>query len=215
MIYILGAGAMARETLNIYKDLGKFNEIGGFIEEKFQAAGSRIHGKIVMDASVIDTLPKDSLFIGAMGSPLRKRWIEKIEEKGFDFDTVIHPSVIMGEFVDIGKGSIICPGVIMTCDIKVGKHTIINISSTINHDCKIGNFVTISPGVNIAGRVTIGDQSFIGIGAKIINGVHIGKGSFIGAGAVVTKDIPDNVLAVGIPAKPIKKLTESDWRKLI
>lgn len=206
---------MARETLVIYKELGRFKEIGGFIEENCKRESLKIHGKSVMDASIIDTLPKDSIFIGAIGSPKRKMWIEEVEWKGFNFDTVIHPSAITGDFVNIDEGCIVCPGVILTCDIKIGRHSIINIGSTINHDCIIGDFVTISPNVNIAGNVTIGDECWIGIGAKIINKISIGKGSFIGAGAVVTGDIPDNVLAVGVPAKPIRKLTESDWRKLI
>ena len=215
MIYILGASAMARETLSIYKDLGKFEEIGGFVEENCIREGQKIHGKEVKDASVIDALPKGSVFVGAIGSPKRKRWIEKIEQKGFNFDTVVHPSTIVGDFVNIGEGCIACPGVILTCDIKVGRYSIINIGSTINHDCIIGDFTTIGPGVSIAGNAKIGDECWIGIGVKIINEVSVGRGSFIGAGAVVTENIPENVLAVGIPAKPRKELTESDWRKLV
>lgn len=65
------------------------------------------------------------------------------------------------------------------------------------------------------GNVRIGDRCWISIGATIIQKVSIGKGSFIGAGTVVTKDLPENTLAVGLPAKPIKKLSESDWKKLI
>lgn len=215
MIYILGAGAMARETLNIYKDLGRFQEIGGFIEENCKKENSKVHGKTVMDASFIDSIARDSTFVGAIGSPKRKRWIEEIEEKGFNFDTVLHPSVIAGGFLNIGKGCIVCPGIILTCDIKIGRHSIINIGSLINHDCVIGDFATIGPGVSIAGHVTISDECWISVGVTIVNGVSIGRGSYIGAGAVVTKDIPENVLAVGVPAKPIRKLTESDWKELM
>jgi len=126
MIYILGAGSVERETLIFYKDLGRFEEIGGFIEENCKKKDLIIHGKRVMDATIIDTLPKDTIFIGAMGSPKRKRWIEEIEGKGFGIDTVIHPSVIAGDFVNICKGCIFCPGVILTCDIKIGRHSIIS-----------------------------------------------------------------------------------------
>ena len=54
--------------------------------------------------------------------------------------------------------------------------------------------------------ITIKDGAHIGIGSIILPGVTIGKGAVIGAGAVVTKDIPDNCLAVGVPAKVIKTL---------
>ena len=54
--------------------------------------------------------------------------------------------------------------------------------------------------------ITIKDGAHIGIGSIIMPGVTIGKGAVIGAGAVVTKDVPDNCLAVGVPAKVIKTL---------
>ena len=50
-----------------------------------------------------------------------------------------------------------------------------------------------------------GELSFLGIGATIIQGIKIGKNVTVGAGSVVIKDIPDNVIAVGNPAKIIKK----------
>jgi len=215
MIYILGAGNMARETYNIYKDLKRLEEVAGFIEESHSNIVFKIHGKRVMDASIIDELPKDSIFIGAIGSPKRKRWIEEIERRGFGFETVIHPSVIRGELVKMHQGSIICPAVVLTCNIEIGRHTIVNINSTVSHDCVIGDFVTICPGVNIGGNSKIDNETWVGIGATIINKVSIGRGAYICAGAVVTEDIPENVLAAGVPAKPLRTLVESDWRKLV
>ncbi len=206
---------MAEEVLYFLKELNRFRNIVGLIEENCKRKSIKIQDKIVMDASIIDTLSKNSVFIGAIGSPKRKKWIEKIETKGFDFDTLIHPSVIRWNSVSIDKGCIIYPGVIMTSNIKVGRHSIVNLNVSVSHDCRIGDFVTISPGVNMGGKVMIGDECWIGIGATIIHDVSIGRGSYIGAGAVVVDDIPENVLAVGIPAKPIRKLRESDWGKII
>jgi sugar O-acyltransferase (sialic acid O-acetyltransferase NeuD family) len=214
MIYILGAGSMARETLDIYRALGKSESIGGFIEENCRYE-RKIHGLNVFNSSIIDRLPKNTFFVGAIGSPIRKRWITQIEKKAFCFDTAIHPSVVKGKFVEISEGSIVCPGVVLTCDIAIGKHVIINNLTSISHDCKIGDFVTVSPGVSIGGKVTIADDCYIGIGATIINKVSVGKGSYVGAGAVVAEDIPENVLAVGVPAKPLRSLTDHDWETLM
>lgn len=58
----------------------------------------------------------------------------------------------------------------------------------------------------ITSPVSIGDYTFIGAGVKILKGVTIGKNCVIGTGAVVTKEIPDNSIAVGIPAKVIKSI---------
>ncbi len=68
----------------------------------------------------------------------------------------------------------------------------------------IGNNVYISPGVTICGDATLKDGCDIGAGATILPWVTIGRHTIIGAGAVVTEDIPDNVTAVGVPARIIK-----------
>lgn len=57
--------------------------------------------------------------------------------------------------------------------------------------------------------INIGDHVWIGVGAKVLQGVNIGSGSIIAAGSVVTKDIPNNCLAAGVPAKVIK--TDVEW----
>ena len=56
------------------------------------------------------------------------------------------------------------------------------------------------------GDIVIGDDVWIGYGAIIMSGVHVGQGAIIAAGSVVTKDIPDNAIAVGVPAKVVKYL---------
>lgn len=58
--------------------------------------------------------------------------------------------------------------------------------------------------------VYIGENVWIGAGVIIVPGVHIGKNSVIGAGAVVTKDIPENVVAVGNPCRVLREISEKD-----
>jgi acetyltransferase-like isoleucine patch superfamily enzyme len=57
---------------------------------------------------------------------------------------------------------------------------------------------------NVIKKIIIRDDVWIGSGAKILAGVKINQGAVIGANAVVTKDIPQNAIAVGVPAKVIK-----------
>jgi UDP-perosamine 4-acetyltransferase len=53
--------------------------------------------------------------------------------------------------------------------------------------------------------VRIGGRATVGIGATIIDGITVGMNSFVGAGAVVVKDVPDNVVVAGVPAKVLRK----------
>ncbi len=89
----------------------------------------------------------------------------------------------------------------------------------IHGDVKMGKFCNIGEGntIGIAGRgekrgsPVIGDFVYLGSGAKIIGKVHIGNHVAIGANAVVTKDIPDNAVAVGIPARVINFNSSRDF----
>jgi sugar O-acyltransferase (sialic acid O-acetyltransferase NeuD family) len=216
MIYILGAGGLARETFNIYIDLNRENDVLGFLEDNCRIKGEFLNGKPINDMTILDGSDRDKIkLICGIGTPLRKKLIEYTKKLGYHYDTIIHPSVMKSRWVTFGEGCIICAGNILTNQITIGDYSIINPGCTVGHDVVIGKYTTVAPGVHISGNVTIGDECFIGTGTSIVEKISIGKGSFIGAGAVVTKDIPENVLAVGIPAKAIKSLTESDWSKMI
>ena len=79
-----------------------------------------------------------------------------------------------------------------------------NLDCTIGHDAIINDYSTILPSVNVSGAVTIGECVSVGTGSAIIQGLSIGDNTVIGAGSVVVKDIPENTVAVGVPAKVIK-----------
>ncbi|MDD5453908.1 MAG: acetyltransferase [Candidatus Ratteibacteria bacterium] len=218
-VYILGAGGFAREVLNIFTDLGAESSVRGFIEESISRVGKRLNGKDIHSSIILNPStgldPKETNLICAIGTPLRKRWIEETKAQGYDYIAVVHPSTINSRWITLGEGVIICAGNILTSQISIGNHSIINLGCTIGHDVSIGKYTTVSPGVHISGKVTIGDECFIGTGSVIVEKVSIGNRSFIGAGAVVTKDIPEDTLAMGVPAKLIRTLTEEEWRRLI
>ena len=79
----------------------------------------------------------------------------------------------------------------------------------------IGDFVTIGHGA-IIHSATIKSNSMIGMGSILLNGSVIGENCIIGAGAVITEGhvIPPNSLAVGVPAKTVRQLTEEDIKKI-
>jgi maltose O-acetyltransferase len=69
---------------------------------------------------------------------------------------------------------------------------------------EIGDFTTVYSHIDISCAVKIGSHCIIGSGATINPGVTIGNGTIIGSGSVVVGDIPDNVIAAGVPARVIK-----------
>jgi len=149
----------------------------------------------------------------------------------------LHPDDIEGRmalmkklFGSMGENVWLEPPIHMAygCNITLGNNIYINFNLTVVDDYKvtIGNNVMFGPNVTIAVTnhpvhpdlrgsmftlpVVIKDDVWVGSGAIIAPGVTIGKGSVIGAGSVVTKDIPDNVIAIGNPCKVLREITEHD-----
>lgn len=116
------------------------------------------------------------------------------------------------------------------CNVKVGNNTVINHNGVFldTNEINIGKHALIGPksglygaihpfdvearneGIEKAKTINIGDGAWLGGKVTVVPGVSIGKHSVIGAGSVVTKDIPDDVVAVGNPCRVIRKITEDD-----
>lgn len=215
-VFILGAGGFGREIFNIFIDLNRKDDVLGFMEENCKQEGQLINGKPVYDVSKLEDYDVNEIkLVCAIGSPIRKRLIENTKKLGFKYETVVHPSVIMSPWVELGEGCIICAGNILTNQIFMGDFSILNLACTVGHDVTIGDYTTLSPGAHISGKVKIGKECFIGTGAVTVEKLKIGDNTFIGAGSVVSKDIPACVLALGIPAKVIRELTAHDWIGLL
>jgi len=208
-VFILGAGGFGREVLDIYNDLEREEDVLGFLDENPQIEGKIVNGKVVYPISKLNEYnPEDVKLVCAIGIPskIRTKIIKKTKNMGFKYETIVHPDSKVSKWVEIGEGSIICAGSIVTTQVKIGDFSIVNIGCTVGHDITIGDYCTLSPGVHISGNVKIGNECFFGTGAVTVQQVEIGDNSVIGAGGVVTESIPHFSLAVGVPAKVIKKL---------
>ncbi len=99
--------------------------------------------------------------------------------------------------------------------IEIGNNVTLTRGVTfITHDGGVAVFREKYPGMNVYGRIRIGNNVFIGVHSIILPGVTVGDNVVIGAGSVVNKDIPDNVVAAGIPAKILKSIEEYEKSSL-
>ena len=211
-IAIYGAGGFAREVawlLSSHERSGVYDVVG-YIEDDAEQ-GRIVNGKPVLSWQSFSAGPRDPLVTVAVGSPQGRRAIvAKCAEAGFAFETLVHPSVEMSAFVELGVGSIVCCGTILTVNIRIEPHVHINLDCTVGHDVRIGEFTTIAPGVHVSGHVHIGQSAYIGTGASIINGTSerplvIADGTVVGAGACITKSTEANGLYAGVPAELKKR----------
>ena len=133
------------------------------------------------------------------------RIVETLNLSKLKFINVIHQGLDISHTSKLGDGLLINSKVSIAAHTTIGDFVSINRHVSIGHHTYIGDYCSINPGTNIAGNVTIGEGTTIGMGTNVLNQVKIGKNTIIGAGSVVTKDIPDNVIAYGSPCKVIRE----------
>jgi len=147
-------------------------------------------------------------FVVANGEPIIQRELtEKLRQHNCALATVFHPSFDRTPYQTFGEGVFISEGTIFSDYTTVGDSVCINAAVIVGHDCVLGNYVTVAPGTLISGGVTIGEGTYIGPGVIIRDEVKIGKNCVIGMGSLVTKDIPDNVVAFGAPCHVARENT--------
>ena len=147
-----------------------------------------------------------SIVFPAIGdNRLRMKIHQFIQENKLNECNLIHPNTTLGFDVSIGLSTIIAAGVIINPLGKIGVGCILNTGCILDHEATIENYVHIGPGATLAGNVTIGEGTFIGANSTIIQGITIGKNCIIGAGSVVLKNVDDNTVMVGNPAKFLKR----------
>ncbi|MBK8486692.1 MAG: acetyltransferase [Bacteroidetes bacterium] len=196
-LWIYGAGGFGREVLWLTQSVSHLISVSGFIDDNAEIT--------TCDDYPVHTMYSEDMYcvIAIANTVIRKQIHSKL--KSANYINVIHPDSTLGNKNVIGSGCIICKGVTGTTGIHVGNQAIINLNATIGHDVVIDDFVSIMPGVHISGNVKIGEGVLIGTGAVILPGITIGKWSKIGAGAVITKDVPDNAVVVGVPGRVVRK----------
>jgi sugar O-acyltransferase (sialic acid O-acetyltransferase NeuD family) len=209
-VLIVGAGGFAEVVADMLlrlRDSGEAVEPVGYLDDNRSLYGKTMLGLPVLgDIASLSGIPHDSVVITIGNNRVRNRIFEQLKQQGQQFATVIHPSAIIPQDVSIGEGSIICGGVVLNTGTIIGSNTILSISCAISHHNHIGSHTHIGPGVNLCGGVTIGEGTLVGAGAVATPLCRVGSWSTVGAGAVVIEDIPDQVVAVGSPAKVIKHL---------
>jgi sugar O-acyltransferase (sialic acid O-acetyltransferase NeuD family) len=208
---IIGAKGFAKEVLEVFHQNNNTNnisfyddvniDIGKYLFEEFPIL------KNESEVLKFFTEYGNDFTIGIGDPHLRFKIYNKFIQLGGIYISTISPFSRIGNYGNsIGEGSNIMTGTVITNDVKIGKGVLINLNCTIGHDSELEDFVELSPGVHISGYCKIGNFTNIGTNATILPKINIGSNVIIGAGSVVTKDIPDNSIALGVPAKVVKTI---------
>lgn len=200
-VYVLGAGAFAREVAEfICEFLG--GNIKAFVAPPEESATTQVH-PVMADEDLL-LVPDTYMQVLGAGIPaLRIKLLEQYDSRSRDsWLTLIHPRSTISPSCQIeGRSIFVASGAVISTNASLEDGSLINWNATIGHDVTVGTCSVVSPGANIGGFVHIEERCFIGQGAQVLPGRLIGAGSTVGAGAVVTKDVEPGTTVVGNPAR--------------
>lgn len=208
--FIYGAGGQAKIAYDaIENGINKNIMVVGFIDDKKPAGEVVINNIKVLGSSqnlenIIKAHNIKGFFVAIGDNAVRKQIYEKLLSMNLEPVNAIHKTAVISPYAKIGKGVLINSGALINVNAVIGDNTIINTGAIIEHDNVLGSHVHIGPGACLGGTVEIGDLTFVGLNATIRNNTKIGKNSIVGMGSAVVKDVPDNVIYAGNPARFLK-----------
>lgn len=209
-LVIWGAAGHALVVADIVRLQGDY-ELVGFLDDVDPARrGTDFNGLPVFGGKEkLDELKDNGVghvIVGFGNCEARLRTSALLRDKGFSIATAVHPKAIVADDVVISPGTVIAAGAVINPEATIGENVIINTSATVDHECSIAEGVHVCPGAHLAGNVGIGRATWIGIGAIVSDHLRVGANTIIGAGAVVMTNIPDGVIAYGVPARVVKSV---------
>jgi acetyltransferase EpsM len=130
-----------------------------------------------------------------------------LKTHGLTLVSARHPGAIVASSALVDPGTVIAAGAVVGVRTRLGESVIVNTRASIDHDCVLDEGVHVCPGACLAGHVRVGAGAWIGVGATIADDLAIGARSVIGAGAVVIGPIEAGVVAYGVPARAVRRVS--------
>ncbi|HEX9162554.1 MAG TPA: acetyltransferase [Thermoanaerobaculia bacterium] len=197
-IVVFGAGEQGAIVADILQRCG--SPPVAFVDDAVARHGTNVLGVPVIGANCAD-IDHDAVIVAIGDNRLRRIVTERLVAGGERLATAIHPFTSIAPSASVGEGTMISAGAIVLPRATIGRGVLLNTKASIDHDTFVGDFAHISLGTTVGAKVRIGEESLIATGASVVSGRSIGARTVIAAGAVVVRDIPNDVIAMGVPAR--------------
>jgi sugar O-acyltransferase (sialic acid O-acetyltransferase NeuD family) len=202
-LVIFGAGGHALSVANVALSAGYSIK---FFVDKEKEGLTLLDYKIVGHIGILENIERFSFALAVGDNAVRESMYEDLinEFPNLYFPPLVHSSAVVSFFTSIGAGTVVMPKAVIGPNSKVGNFCLINTQASIDHDCTMLNYSSLAPGAVTGGGVLIGLRSVVSLGAKIKHGIRVGDDSIVGANSYLNKDLPNNQVAYGIPAKQVR-----------
>lgn len=210
ILFIYCAGGLGKEVFDIASRINnldnRWDEIS-FVDDTEGLGDNCYFGRLLKFEKILAEYGGDDLeFVIANGEPVvREKLYMKLKENNLKIISLIDPLASISPSANIGYGLIAYPYSIIGSDASIGNNVLVNAGAIIGHDITVGHNTVISPQVCIGGGAKIGDNSYIGMGCKIKEKLVIGSSVIVGMSSAVHRDVPDDLIAMGNPARPMRR----------
>lgn len=202
--YLFGAGGFGHECMDILH-----SHLGSDTDFKTSFLVDEAYFNPKLDSSITCFSSELIAYLTvAVGEPsLRAQMLARVEKSKLKLRSIISKHAFVSQKAIIKDGGIIAPFCSVQATAQLERNVALNTASIVGHDVHVGESSVISSQANIGGGTKIGKSAYIGMGASVKEGLTIGDNTIIGMGSVVHRDIPDNVIAMGNPARVLKQNT--------
>jgi sugar O-acyltransferase (sialic acid O-acetyltransferase NeuD family) len=208
-LFVYGAGGFGREIMDAARRcqaaLQKWTNV--YFIDDFCSDDTRYGARVFsFDAACTWMQSESGEVVIATGEPAaRMQMRERVEASQIPLGQVLDPSVIVATTAQLAVGVVIAPLCSISSNACLHTNAVVNTLSIVGHDVVVSENAVISSMVNLGGNCQIGRNSYIGMGTLIKEGVRIGEDAIVGMGSVVYHDIPDQMIALGNPARPMRR----------
>lgn len=204
-LVIYGTGNGALTVLETVKAMGGI-EVVGFIASHQDKIGKTHAGLNVYSDSQLSEIFADGVtnFIAAITDRShRLALLNEAQKIGFKLFNAIHPRAYLSPSCVLQGGIHVKSGAIIETESKIGFGCIIDNGVIVPHHNRISDGAHLAPGVCLGSSITIGERALLGVGVRVDTGINIGNDVIVSPGSAVTRNLPDAVVAEGVPAKII------------
>jgi sugar O-acyltransferase (sialic acid O-acetyltransferase NeuD family) len=213
-VIIMGGNGNGSVIANAMVDANKRGdhewEFAGYLNDRINAGGDiesyPVMGKL---SDWVKFADKGYFFINTIyridGQQQRIDLFESLHIPDAKLATFVHPMAYVAPNARLGPGTVVMPHAAISSATTIAKGSLIMVGATILHNTKIGNYCHFAAQACVGANINIADGVHIGLNATIRENLTIGRNATLGMGSVLTKDIGENEVWVGNPARFLRK----------